>query len=126
MFWPSPLAHHSLVWKPLPENSAAKRTGASLAGAAGLGSSPQTGSDSSQGRAIVTPTPRRNVRRENRCIFILNTPRSGISIVLAADLAELPAAENRLHGREKAVVVLLQLLLHLFKQRLVGKLYGAA
>ena len=30
------------------------------------GSSPQTCSDSSQGSAIVTPTPRSNVRRENR------------------------------------------------------------
>ena len=28
-------------------------------------SSPQTGSDSSHGSAIVTPTPRRNVRRES-------------------------------------------------------------
>ena len=30
------------------------------------GAEPQTGIDSSQGRAIATPTPRRNVRREVR------------------------------------------------------------
>src|SRR4051812_6380962 len=61
---PSPLAHHSLPWKPLPENSAAKRTGASLPDAP-LGSSLQA-SDSSHGSAMVTPRPFSMVRRERR------------------------------------------------------------
>ena len=45
----------------------ASRTGASLAGFAPAATSPQTGSDSSHGRAMVTPTPRSIVRRENWC-----------------------------------------------------------
>jgi hypothetical protein len=50
----------------LPENSTASRTGASLAGLTPAGGvSPQTVSDSIHGSAMVTPTPRRNVRREN-------------------------------------------------------------
>ena len=67
--WPSsmsrplPRAHHSL-WKPLPENSTARRTGASLAPRTALASSPQTRNDSIHGSAMLTPTPRRKVRRE--------------------------------------------------------------
>src|SRR5438105_777779 len=55
---PEPFAHQFLGLTPLPMNSAANRRGAAAAGSA-----PQTGSDSSQGRAIVTPTPRSIVRR---------------------------------------------------------------
>src|SRR5262245_36329892 len=43
---------------PLPMNSAAKRFGRTVAD-----SPPQAESDSSQGRAIATPTPRSKVRR---------------------------------------------------------------
>ena len=46
---------------PLPEKRTASRTGASAAG-----SSPQTGSDSSHGSAIETPSPRRKDRRERK------------------------------------------------------------
>ena len=60
---PSPFAHHSLLWNPLPEKRQANRTGGSEAVFFGF-SSPQTGADSSQGSAIVTPAPRRNARRE--------------------------------------------------------------
>src|SRR5205085_10475731 len=59
---PAPLAHQWLGLIPLPMNSAAKRLG--KAGVpTEVGSSPQTGRDSSQGRAIATPTPRSMVRR---------------------------------------------------------------
>src|SRR5262249_10335703 len=124
---PSPRAHHSRLWKPLPENSAAKRTGASLALAA-FGSSPQTGSDSSHGSATVTPTPRRKVRRESWCEFIVLSSMSGglmpLHSLVPPDFAELPAADNRLQRRAEAVIGLLQLALHLFQQRLVGKLHA--
>src|SRR4051812_13502252 len=60
---PSPLAHHSLEWKPLPENRQANRTGGSDALPFAV-SSPQTGTDSSHGNATVTPRPRRKARRE--------------------------------------------------------------
>src|SRR5262245_44909979 len=65
MLLPSPLAHHSLLWKPLPEKIAANRTGGSDA-LFFPDSPPQTADDSSHGSAIETPTPRRNVRRECR------------------------------------------------------------
>src|SRR6185503_10418797 len=67
---PAPLAHQCLLLMPLPMNSAAKRFGGVFA----AGSAPQTGTDSSQGKAIVTPTPRRKVRREiwnRRFSFVL-------------------------------------------------------
>src|SRR4051812_8489755 len=60
---PSPFAHHSLEWNPFPENRQAIRTGGSDALPLLL-SSPQTGTDSSHGNATVTPSPRRNARRE--------------------------------------------------------------
>src|SRR5436305_14994000 len=60
---PSPLAHHSLLWKPLPANRQAKRTGGSEARSFGF-SSPQTGTDSNHGSAIVTPRQRKNARRD--------------------------------------------------------------
>ena len=60
------LAHHSFEWNPLPEKTTANRTGASLAGlATEVVVSPQTLRDSIHGRAMVTPKPRRKVRREN-------------------------------------------------------------
>src|SRR2546422_4785837 len=98
MFLPSPLTHHSLLWKPLPAKRTANRTGASLAGAAALGSSPQTLSDSIHGRAIVTPTPRRKVLRVNLCMFILDRYLTFLTALFfgskipAPNLLELPAA----------------------------------
>ncbi len=67
---PSPLAHHSLLWKPLPENRQANRTGGSEERPLDL-SSPQTGIDSSHGRAMVTPRPRRKVRRERGWVILV-------------------------------------------------------
>src|SRR5918998_1543330 len=60
---PSPLAHQWLPLIPQPMNRAANRFGATGTPPF-TGGLPQTGTDSSHGRAIVTPTPRRNVRRE--------------------------------------------------------------
>src|SRR5947209_17253321 len=63
---PSPFAHHSLLWNPLPENSTASRTGGSDPPRADdVGSSPHTGTDSSHGSAIDTPSPYRNARRDS-------------------------------------------------------------
>ena len=61
--WPSsmprplPRAHHSLLWKPLPEKSTARRTGASLGRDRLSASSPQTRSDSIHGSAIAHAEP---------------------------------------------------------------------
>src|SRR4051794_5679094 len=73
---PVPFAHHSFEWKPLPEKRQANRTGG---GEPSRVSSPQTGTDSSHGRATDTPTPRRNVRRDKGCFI----GRSGlVSLIL--------------------------------------------
>ena len=77
---PEPLAHHSREWNPLPENSTASRTGASLA--LPFASSPQTLSDSSQGRAMLTPTPRRNVRRGNWWVLAFIVGLGGFGVGL--------------------------------------------
>src|SRR5262245_49806817 len=64
---PLPLAHQWLPLMPLPMNSTAKRCGKAAAGAATDDAAPspaQAESDSSQGRATVTPAPRRTARRE--------------------------------------------------------------
>src|SRR4051812_18518673 len=59
---PEPLAHHSLGLTPQPMNMAANRLGmgATAPPAADATRGP---SDSSKGRATVTPAPRRNARR---------------------------------------------------------------
>src|SRR5262245_20040621 len=62
--WPTPLAHQWLGLIPLPMKSAANRLGGLGANSAATGSLLQTGTDSSQGKPIVTPAPRRNMRRE--------------------------------------------------------------
>src|SRR5206468_3779901 len=61
---PEPFAHQCLELIPLPMNNAAKRLGNGPGVPSFAGSAPQTEIDSSHGRAIATPTPRRNVRRE--------------------------------------------------------------
>src|SRR5262245_51188731 len=60
---PDPLAPQCLGLIPLPMNRAAKRFGGPVGALADVGSLPQPASDSSQGRAIVTPMPLSNVRR---------------------------------------------------------------
>ena len=60
---PAPFAHQFFGLMPLPMNRAANRLGGVAAAVPEAGSLPQTGIDSSQGRAIVTPTPLSKVRR---------------------------------------------------------------
>src|SRR5438445_6336664 len=62
---PDPLADQLLGLMPLPMKRAAKRFGGAAGGAPEGASPPQPERDSSQGRAMVTPTPRRRARRVN-------------------------------------------------------------
>src|SRR3982750_759848 len=70
IFSPAPFAHQLFGLMPFPMKRAAKRVGkglfASVESSADFcaGSAPQTAIDSSQGRAMGTPTPWRTVRRE--------------------------------------------------------------
>src|SRR5262245_27296858 len=77
MLVPAPFAHQCLGLMPLPMNRAANRRGAAAAGSA-----PQTGSDSSHGSAIVTPTPLSNVRRLIResTGLIIRPPNMSLSL----------------------------------------------
>ena len=115
----------------MPENNTARRTGASLAGLTPVGGvSPHTVSDSIHGSAIVTPTPRRKVRRENWCILMVNygwtvvdLADPGKSLVtrhlLSADFAKLFAADDRLQGGSETVIAFAKLRLYLGEQWLV-------
>src|SRR5262245_2367654 len=60
---PAPLAHQWFGLIPLPMNSAAKRLGKADGPPPDAVSPPHPGRDSSQGRAMATPTPRSMVRR---------------------------------------------------------------
>src|SRR6218665_578165 len=140
---PEPFAHHSLEWNPFPEKRTASRTGAWLPGFAAVVTSPQTGSDSIHGRAIVTPTPRRKVRRVKWCVFIkaagggtdglawdkitdFDASLTSQLRVPAANLPKLRALDDRFDCDGEAVAVLLELLLDLIEERLVGELDAAA
>src|SRR2546422_3417198 len=63
---PEFLAHQCRELIPFPMNRAAKRLGNGPGAPPTAGAVPHTGMDSSQGRAIATPTPRRNALREVR------------------------------------------------------------
>src|SRR3954467_8601350 len=63
---PEPFADQCSGLMPQPMNSAANRLGHANGTPAATGVAPQTGTDSSHGSAMVTPTPRRNVRRDRR------------------------------------------------------------
>src|SRR5262249_7319101 len=60
---PEPFAPQFFGLIPLPMNSAAKRLGCTAGEVREVDSLPPTGTDSSHGRPIVTPTPVRKVRR---------------------------------------------------------------
>src|SRR5437764_460083 len=60
---PAPRAHQWSGLMPHAMNKVAKRLGNAVTAAAATGASPQTGIDSSQGKAIATPVPLRKVRR---------------------------------------------------------------
>src|SRR5262245_42876530 len=78
---PDPFAHQWSGLIPLPMNRTANRLGNGVGSPAGAASAapPQTGIDSSHGRAIPTPAPRRMVRRS---IFagrdVMGTSWSGV------------------------------------------------
>lgn len=61
---PSPFAHQWSALIPFPMNCTTKRLGKAAGALGSAAGSPQTGTDSSQGRAMTTPAPRRNMRRE--------------------------------------------------------------
>src|SRR6187549_3633292 len=61
---PEPRAHQVSGLIPLAMNTTARRRGKAVAVPACVLVAPQTGIDSIHGRSIVTPAPRRNVRRE--------------------------------------------------------------
>src|ERR1043166_2326333 len=62
---PDPFAHQCCELIPLPMNNVAKRLGSGPGRVLFEGVAPHTGIDSSQGSAMVTPTPRRNLRLES-------------------------------------------------------------
>src|SRR5262245_29006631 len=67
---------------PQPMNRAANRFGSATGTPLATVSAPQTGTDSSHGSAIVTPTPRRKVRREFCKVFIDSSRWAGRVSVL--------------------------------------------
>ena len=64
MLAPAPLAHQLGWLTPQPMKSAANRLGNGAGSPPVAAMAPQTGTDSSHGKAIVTPAPRKNVRRD--------------------------------------------------------------
>src|SRR5262249_15522717 len=66
---PAPFAHQWSELIPQPMNRAANRFGHWAGDPPVTVALPHTGTDSSHGRAIVTPTRRRNVRRETPADF---------------------------------------------------------
>src|SRR5215475_293122 len=84
---PEPLAHQCLGLMPLPMNRAAKRWGGEGVEEDDL--LPQTGSDSSQGRAMVTPTPVRKVRRQglDDCEVMVSTVPEGRRVPSCSETA---------------------------------------
>src|SRR5688572_5468164 len=111
---PEPLADQWSALMPQPMKTAAKRLGGRLAAAAGT--SPQTAVDSSHGRAIATPAPRRKVRRERAarfCLRIVGFIRSLLRHLCSGALGqELPAGHDRLDQVLEAIPVGGELRLH--------------
>src|SRR3954449_10090313 len=78
---PDPLAHQRPGLMPVPMKSTAKRCGCTAVVAAEAELRPKPDRDSSHGKAMVTPAPRRNVlrpnaffrvRRASDCVFIMD------------------------------------------------------
>src|SRR3954470_12839999 len=78
---PDPLAHQRPGLMPVPMKSTAKRRGCAAVVAAEAELMPKPDSDSSHGKAMVTPAPRRKVLRANAflrfrrascCVFIID------------------------------------------------------
>src|SRR5579862_63342 len=129
---PEPSALQLFSLMPLPMNMTPKRFGKTV------GASPNTGSDSSHGRATATPAPRRTARREMRgeefCVdfgilvhlslaYILGKrgglrrcffDRFGIPLI-----QKLRAGDDGLDQRAKAILIRGQLGLHAVDDQLV-------
>src|SRR5581483_3277281 len=75
---PAPLAHQWSGLMPHAMNSVANRLGHGAGTSPAIVAEPQTGTDSSHGRAIATPVPRRNARRETEALFcaLIGSPLS--------------------------------------------------
>src|SRR5579871_1250564 len=106
MSGPVPLAHQWFGLTPLPMKSVANRLGnaGTLLVAASL---PHTGMDSSQGRAMATPTPRRTVRRSMResVGFMDGSSLSFPWIISATFVQELRTGDNGPNQAFKAVII---------------------
>src|SRR6185436_10702267 len=113
MSLPSPLAHHSRPWKPLPEKRTARRTGGSL-----FLSCPNARTDSSHGSATDTPAPFRNIRRVSMVRPLFNSTLFFPGRFDPAVKAELPARRD-LHQGARHRPALLERVHHLLDQRLV-------
>jgi hypothetical protein len=87
---PEPFAHQWSELMPQAMNRAANRFGHAAGESPVMGAAPQTGTDSSHGRAIVTPTPRRNIRRE--------TPAVGFAALMAFSPSPVHRADSGTAG----------------------------
>src|SRR5690349_1097214 len=106
---------------PLPMKSAAKRFGNLVVPTAlsstGV-SAPQTRTDSSHGNAMVTPTPRRNVRRDSFqvLLFIRLVPRQ---IRLRPRIQKLRARDDAFDEHAEAMIARSELRFHLSHERFI-------
>src|SRR3954470_7174722 len=96
----------------------AKRLGASVV-------APQTGRDSSHGSAMVTPAPRRNIRRDGCDLLMLLTFR-GRALFEHATGPKLRTSNDRVDQGLETIVVGGELAAEFFEGRLVGEDQAAA
>ena len=114
----------SCAWNPLPENKQANLIGDWCDSDDELGDACalldlSAGSDSSHGRAMLTPTPRSIVRRDNRRTFlayvcVMSWPRYRARIG-AANVLELFAQDDIQHGAGNPRVAMLEADCHLLQ-----------
>src|SRR5688500_8362254 len=108
---PAPLAHQCVELMPQAMNSAAKRLGKVGAAFSAGRSSPHTLSDSSHGRAIATPAPCNNTRRESELGMV--APQ------FSSLRHELRAGDNRLNQAAESIVLRRQPATHGIDQAVV-------
>src|SRR5688572_28353489 len=108
---PAPLAHHCVELMPQAMNSAAKRLGKVGAASATGRSSPHKLSDSSHGRAIATPAPCNNTRRESelgmvapQCSSLCHELRAGNDRLNQAAEPVILRRQPATHGIDQSVV----------------------
>src|SRR5215208_690072 len=111
---PEPVAPQWFSLTPLPMNRTANRFGkGELDGVAA-----NADSESSHGSAMVTPAPRRTVRRDN----FISLPLSGCG----AFLQELRARDDGFDQSAESIAARRELVIHPLNQRLVRKLQRSA